>query len=505
MIFMKRRNRPAALCIAAIMSFGFLSAVPADTYALANSTVYSAGSFSKSDIDLMNMIKEMIENYDTSIVDISDYNVSTDELWILYGTVVYNEPSLFQVSNTNLYVDYETEDHVTLLRLDFRFSEKMTASMQKEIDSFTDTLMEGIQQEWSDAEKVLYVHDYITSRSDYYEGKSLLKGRNIYDTFINGTSVCVGYSLGFQYIMDKLGIPCICITSDTHVWNMVQIDSNWYHVDLTWDDSEPISQNLVFHNMLLLSEYALDNYYEPHEPYDYAMAADSSKYDDFFWKDSVSRMVYSNGKWYYTTTAGLCRYDFKTGKAETVHKFTKNELWKTADGKEWLISFGQLCEYGGNIYFNSSNKLYRFSPSTGKTSVIAKPDLPDGCLLYDLSVDSSGIITVYGGKSIDNTSEVSFKYNVSSADAAAKDKSSEKNDAPVVSDSGNVRTVSWSASDDAEQYIVYRYDKSDKKIVQIAVTVDTKISFKKSSADDNCLYAVKVRTADGLSDYSKWA
>ena len=40
--------------------------------------------------------------------------------------------------------------------------------------------------------------------------------------------------------MDMAGIRCIPVTGqaggDSHIWNMVCLDGQWYHVDTTWDD-----------------------------------------------------------------------------------------------------------------------------------------------------------------------------------------------------------------------------------------------------------------------------
>ncbi len=59
-----------------------------------------------------------------------------------------------------------------------------------------------------------------------------------YGAFVNHNVVCQGYALAFKVLMDRAGIPCCYVKSDAmnHAWNMVQLDGNWYHVDVTWDD-----------------------------------------------------------------------------------------------------------------------------------------------------------------------------------------------------------------------------------------------------------------------------
>ena len=36
--------------------------------------------------------------------------------------------------------------------------------------------------------------------------------------------------------LDKMGIKNYKISSSSHIWNLVYIDGDWKHLDLTWDD-----------------------------------------------------------------------------------------------------------------------------------------------------------------------------------------------------------------------------------------------------------------------------
>ena len=36
--------------------------------------------------------------------------------------------------------------------------------------------------------------------------------------------------------LNRFNIPNIKIASKNHIWNLVYIEDNWYHLDLTWDD-----------------------------------------------------------------------------------------------------------------------------------------------------------------------------------------------------------------------------------------------------------------------------
>lgn len=71
-----------------------------------------------------------------------------------------------------------------------------------------------------------------------------------YGALVLGQAICYGYSSSFQLLMDMLGIECLTVNgtinddNDPHSWNMVNLDGNWYLVDVGWDD--PLNSGLTY-------------------------------------------------------------------------------------------------------------------------------------------------------------------------------------------------------------------------------------------------------------------
>ena len=60
-----------------------------------------------------------------------------------------------------------------------------------------------------------------------------------------------------KLFLDKLNIINYKISNDQHIWNLVYLDGNWVHLDLTWDD--PVSdKNITRDNYFLISTKTLD-------------------------------------------------------------------------------------------------------------------------------------------------------------------------------------------------------------------------------------------------------
>ena len=105
-------------------------------------------------------------------------------------------------------------------------------------DKYTKILEEIISPNQSDIEKEIAIHDYLVDNINYVDtGDS---SYNAYSALINGIAVCSGYTECFKTLLDMLGIENATISGEAggqqHIWNVVNLDNHWYHVDVTWDE-----------------------------------------------------------------------------------------------------------------------------------------------------------------------------------------------------------------------------------------------------------------------------
>jgi len=93
-------------------------------------------------------------------------------------------------------------------------------------------------------ETIRKVHNYICNLTDYSDATAVNQAdfRSPYDAIASHQTVCTGYALLFQRYMDVLGIPCTTAAGirngGPHMWNIVNVDGQWYHIDTTWDDQK---------------------------------------------------------------------------------------------------------------------------------------------------------------------------------------------------------------------------------------------------------------------------
>ena len=382
---MKKIFRTAIAFISALFAASFISV---GAYAYVSDDLYEIKGYGKNEIALTELIKSTLESFVEEEVDISGYNVSYDEFEDIYTAVILNEPELHYVNAIQVSISFKSKDHILAFKPVYNCTYGQLENRNKKIKSFSKSVMSGIKKKWCDEEKILYVHDRLAAHITYYNGSEKEYGRNIYDAFVDRSSVCVGYSLGFQYFMDKLGIPCINVTTEDHIWNMVCVDGQWYHVDVTWDDSSEFTKNTVFHNVLLQSDDVMTEM--KHDPASSSAEADDSFYADAFWTESNTRISYLNGYWYYTNSEGLNRYSFESG--ESKHLYNIAGVWHAEKGKDWIIPFSQTAVYGNSVYFNSPTTVYRYDTVKKKVYKVYSPKLSGKEQIYDIYISGGKLI-----------------------------------------------------------------------------------------------------------------
>lgn len=111
---------------------------------------------------------------------------------------------------------------------------------QRQIDKKVNAYLKGIKSTASDYKKVRYIYKRLIQKVDYnLQSKN---NQNIISVFLGKQTVCQGYANAMQYLLEKLGVPCVVVTGRAkggpHAWNLVQLDGEWYYTDVTWGNSK---------------------------------------------------------------------------------------------------------------------------------------------------------------------------------------------------------------------------------------------------------------------------
>ena len=147
---------------------------------------------------------------------------------------------------------------------DIKLIEAKVKEIEKEI--WQDTM--------TNEDKIKEAHNYIINNSKYDKDRSdnnivRYKSDTAYGTLLEGYSLCGGYTDAMELFLEDMGVKSYKISSENHVWNAVNLDNAWYHLDLTWDD--PITtdgSDILEYNFFLITTSELNELENEQHNYD---------------------------------------------------------------------------------------------------------------------------------------------------------------------------------------------------------------------------------------------
>ena len=220
-------------------------------------------------------------------INLGAYNISTTDAIKLAS-------ELADIDNGDPYYVFsiwatKDDDQSTILEIDYQYTPEEAAEKRKQdaeeqaaVDS---AIASCVTDGMSDYEIAKALHDYLVLNNEYdmryYSGNIPAISYTAYGALVNRTSVCAGYALAYERLMDQVGIPCEYVTGMTtngyHAWNIIQIDGEWYHVDVTWDDPTPDREGYVRYKYFLKSDKAMSR---DHVSWEASHTCTSTKYDN---------------------------------------------------------------------------------------------------------------------------------------------------------------------------------------------------------------------------------
>lgn len=309
-------------------------------------------------------------------IDLSGYELDSETFNEIFQNLSNTSAELFHVSGWYSVSTDAQGDIIREFYPDYNYSPSQTAQMREKFDAVTEQVMSGINPAWSDREKALYVHDYLASQYQYDETYTK---HDAYSLLVEGTAVCQGYTLAYAYFMGRMGIPCTAVSSKemNHIWNQVQIDGAWYHVDVTYDDpTSPDTMGAAKHRNFLLSDAGIRK--TGHKGWTGGEVCSETTYDaaDYFWKASDAPFLNDGTDWYFvinrldaegTATAqkaGVYRWkpsdDAAAGEQEMLVDLSQ-EKWYINGSQFYNDKYTGLGVQGGVVYFNTAKQIKYFS------------------------------------------------------------------------------------------------------------------------------------------------
>lgn len=306
-------------------------------------------------------------------IDVSSYQIPVDELNNFFSGIINEHPELYDIG-TSVRYSYTSSGYVAAIKLQY-------------IDGYDDAAFQAgvsaamsvIQTGMTDLEKAIALHDYLVlfNAYDYDNLQAKTESPSVYRAYgalVNGSAVCQGYALAYKYLCEKAGIPCYMVTSDTmnHAWNLIQLDEEFYQVDVTWDDPVYDRLGLVGHNYMFVSDSAFEN--RKHSDWQVTkgssvvnLTAEDDSYDDAYWTDVTSPMIWKDDIYYYITDSTLQKRDTATDTESVLYNSFGRWYVPGNASASYSGTYSGLFCLGDRLYFNNADQIFSIPLSGGTT------------------------------------------------------------------------------------------------------------------------------------------
>lgn len=227
---------------------------------------YSYGSLSEKQAYVYDAIINAVENGKTDITFSTVMNITAEDCQFVYQQLYNDEIGMYYLEPSYKYAVNTSTKKVSSMILSYKLSSAQIKRNQAAIDAEVDSILAGITSDMSQYDIVKYFYDYLAGSIIYDDEAD--NCTNIYGGFVGKRALCQAYSKGFTYLCNKVGIESLMITGiandssnrEPHMWNMVKLGGDWYHIDPTFARAESDTRGVyIRYNYFCVSDEMLKN------------------------------------------------------------------------------------------------------------------------------------------------------------------------------------------------------------------------------------------------------
>jgi len=187
--------------------------------------------------------------------------LTNDSITRLYEAFFADNPQFFYLDRT-----YSMEGrqqinggtYYNALIIQYTLPTEQRVLAHEQLQDVVNDIIADLPQTADEYETELFLHDQLTALCTYdtaaaeAESTAAPNAYTSYGALVEGKAVCEGYAKAMQLLLHKASIPVTLVTgvaresSEAHMWNMVTINGENYHLDPTWNDTNDQQQHTFF-------------------------------------------------------------------------------------------------------------------------------------------------------------------------------------------------------------------------------------------------------------------
>jgi len=213
--------------------------------------------------------KTYIDNLVNFNNNISVNNIDKKEIMKEFSRIIRDNPLLFHIENFSL--KYDAIHRSGVISPTYNISKQEYNQLIQKLLAKINVIYADLLKLKSNYERAKYIHDYICKNVTYEDFGP--NAHNIIGPLLMGKGVCDGISKAVLELLICIRIPAHLIVGEgkngnnqnyeSHAWNVVNIDGDWFNLDCTFDLT--ISSDRIRYDYFLINKDAIlkDHKWEP--------------------------------------------------------------------------------------------------------------------------------------------------------------------------------------------------------------------------------------------------
>lgn len=286
----------------------------------------------------------------------------------VFSAILADNPDLFFIGRKCYLM---SQGALTYCSVDYYIDSEEYPEHKKKLDEVCNEVISSLSNPDDEFTTELEIHDYIVNNCSYRLEKDEFVYSSAYGALVNGEAGCEGYSKATKLLLDMAGIKSSVVSgtstdadnkTSSHMWNVVNVNGDFYHLDCTWDD--PVSDNgkeiLTYSYFNLSDEMIADT----HSDFSYEFGCDAMAENYFVKKKSYFK---SYGRSDETRVAEIIADTVNGGSREVYLSFADKKAYDNAVSE--LIDSRRIYKVLRNARKNTKVKI-----ATDSVSCLPDPD-----------------------------------------------------------------------------------------------------------------------------------
>ena len=186
---------------------------------------------------------------------LSDYGITQVQASAVWRVFANENPAFFWIDNQLS----TSSTKLTMLVDDAYATPSARSNAQSKIAEMALDCDQYINGKTSEAVRAATIQDYLAGRIEYAYKTNGAPETELWAHSLVGAAnqrkgVCETYAKTYDYLCTLFGLNCLLVTGQGmtdgsavgHAWNVIELDGEWYDVDVTWNDFEDTNISRVW-------------------------------------------------------------------------------------------------------------------------------------------------------------------------------------------------------------------------------------------------------------------